>query len=199
MISARSRTDSKLSSSRLPLRYRVTGYVDVSPSLWASALLFATGVFAPFLTLHKFIVFENTVSIYRTVRILWQDGEAILFAVVLGFSVLVPVLKLGLEGIIWHFPISQARSLDRLDWWTKLLSRLSMAEIFVASILMSAVKFGAWATVEIHAGVYILLGSVLAGLWTSVRIRQALHEARSEGYGNARNHTSRNASAKACR
>jgi len=140
-------------------------------------VLLVAGVFAPFLTIRRLIFFENTASIYQMLRALWDGGKFLLFLVVLGFSIMVPTTKLILEGVAWYVPMSHS-DIDQLHQWIKRLSQLSMVEIFVAAIMAAVVKFGAWATVEIHAGVYILLGSVLAGLWASIRLKQCLHGAR---------------------
>ena len=148
---------------------RIAAPVDAQIALWASMLLFVPGLFAPFLTLEKFLIFENTVSLAQTVAILWQDGEAMLAGVVVVFSMLVPVAKLLTEAALCYVALSES-SHHRLHHAAQLLSRVSMVEIFVAAILVAAIKIDALATMQVHAGLYFLLGSVLAGLWVSVRV-----------------------------
>lgn len=146
--------------------------LDISASLWSSMILFVAGVFTPFMTLEKFMLFENTVSIYSSLIVLWGDGEFSLFLVVLVFSVLIPTAKILLEATVWYLESISPRLLHRLHRAIDMLSKLSMAEIYVAAIIVAAVKFGVFAQVYVHAGVYLLMGSVITSIWTSFRIHQ---------------------------
>jgi len=158
-----------------PLCDHYTDHWDISVSLWLSMVLFVAGVFMPFMTLEKFLVFENTVSIYRTLTVLWGDGDIPLFLVVLVFSVLIPTAKIFSEATVWYADHIPRSILPQLHHGIDLLTKLSMAEIFVAAIIVAAVKFGVFAQVHVHVGVYLLLGSVVTSIWTSIRIHSLPH------------------------
>lgn len=144
--------------------------VDAQVALWVSMVLFVPGLFAPFMTLERFLMFENSLSIARTISLLWSEGKFVLWAVVLLFSVLVPVAKLILEAFFCFCPnFARIHSLQ-LRWLLTSLAQFSMAEIFVAAIIITAMKIDVIAEAHLHVGIYLLLGSVLAGLWVSWRL-----------------------------
>ena len=58
-------------------------------------VLFVAGVIAPMMTISKFVVVTNTFSVLSGVTELFRNGNYILFLVVAGFSVVLPLLKIG--------------------------------------------------------------------------------------------------------
>jgi len=56
--------------------------------------LLGLGVSAPILTLEKFYIFGNTVSLWSALRQLIAEGEWGLFVLIGGFSVVFPIEKL---------------------------------------------------------------------------------------------------------
>jgi len=146
--------------------------LDAEVALWFSMVLFVPGLFAPFMTLERFGLIEDTVSLARTLQLLWGNGKVLLWGVVFLFSVAVPVLKLGLEAVSCYWPDVFRDKGHLPHQLIQFLSQFSMGEIFVTAILVTTMKMDLLANVQLHAGVYFLLGSVLAGLWASWRLSE---------------------------
>ena len=132
---------------------------------------FFIGVFAPFLTLKKFFIFNNTVSLYSTIFQLFKEDEIFLFTIITLFSVLFPLIKLVV--ILFSLCFLSAKKghfllipLERLGKW-------SMLDVFVVAIFVVSIKLGNMASVNIHYGVYAFALSVILTkfiLWHCGRI-----------------------------
>lgn len=154
---------------------------DVPIALWVSTFLLVGGIFAPVLSVQKVLIFgfslsETTVSIADILRVLWRDENFTLWGVVLMFSVAIPVTKVTLESALWYVALPKEHATPRLARAAEILSKLSMAEIFAAAILVATLKLDAWVVAELEVGLYFLLASTLAGLWASLRISRALED-----------------------
>lgn len=146
-------------------------------------VLFIVGLFAPFLSVKRFIYFSNTVSLYDTLLTLFSVGEYMLLGVVLLFSALLPACKIFIEGFLWHVSWPLAR-LQKLYNWLVVLTKMSMIEMFVVAIFVAAFKFEVLVRVELQVGVYCMLASVLASMWVSLQLH-AILRAPSEENSNS--------------
>jgi paraquat-inducible protein A len=123
----------------------------------ASLALLVAGAVAPLLTTERFYFFSNTFSLGSGLRQLAAEREFLVLSVVFLFSLCVPV---GKGIVIWLAASGQNvhRSLlvlaDRFGKW-------SMLEVFVAALLITALKLGPVVDVTLHYGAYLLAGSVL--------------------------------------
>lgn len=125
--------------------------------VFASALLLF-GLFAPLLTLERFLIFANRVSLYGGLGDLWVQGEWFLFILIGGFSVLFPLLKLlllaaavNLPGDRHHGPLH----------WLEAVGRWSMLDVFVVALLVVSVKLRGLAAVQVEIGAYAFAAAVL--------------------------------------
>ena len=123
----------------------------------ASLALLLAGAVAPLLTTERFYFFSNTFSLASGLRQLASEREFLVLTVIFVFSLCVPV---GKGIVIWLAASGQAvsRSLlvlaDRFGKW-------SMLEVFVAALLITALKLGPVVDVTLHYGAYLLAASVL--------------------------------------
>ncbi|MBU0499895.1 MAG: paraquat-inducible protein A [Gammaproteobacteria bacterium] len=138
---------------RFPLQARV-----LNPLLLAAGGLLAVGVFAPLMTLEKFLIFTNEVSLYSGLRDLWVDREWFLFILIGLFSILFPLLKLlllaaavNLPGDRHHGPLH----------WLEAIGKWSMLDVFVVALLVVSVKLRGMASVQVQYGSYAFAVAVL--------------------------------------
>jgi paraquat-inducible protein A len=123
----------------------------------ASLVLLVAGAVAPLLTTERFYFFSNTFSLASGLRQLAFEREFLILTVIVLFSLCVPV---GKGIVIWLAASGRAvsRSLlvlaDRFGKW-------SMLEVFVAALLITALKLGPVVDVTLHYGAYLLAFSVL--------------------------------------
>lgn len=133
------------------------------PVLIASAgLLFLLGVFFPFFHVTKFWVFQDAVSVVGGIGTLFHEGEYFLFAVLTLFTLVFPIMKLGLLGVIWAEREQDLERVRRLHRWVERVGRWSMLDVFVVAILIVVMKSAAVAEMHIGVGLYLFTLSVVA-------------------------------------
>jgi paraquat-inducible protein A len=101
---------------------------------------------------------------------LLREGKIFLFILITAFSIVLPLLKLGLlYRLVSHSPASATR-LQRYLHWMHAYGKWSMLDVFVVAVLVVAVKLGAIASVQMHYGLYAFAGSVLLTMLLTARI-----------------------------
>jgi paraquat-inducible protein A len=138
-----------------------------------SFVLFLIGIFAPVLTFKKFFIFSSQVSIITGLFQLLSEGYPILFALIFGFSILLPLFKLlfliGLVNGLFPHPDRHKKVLH----WISQYGKWSMMDVFVAALLIVTVRLGAMADVTVHFGLYAFAASViLTMITTSIIIKR---------------------------
>lgn len=140
-------------------------WLDVA--LVAAIVLYGAGLFGPLFTVEKLLIFSNTVSIASSLLQLAVQGYGFLFTLVLVFSVLLPMAKLGiLASVRWRrfdVPLAALRWMERLAKW-------SMLDVFVVALLVISIKLDFVAEVRIHYGLYAFAGSVLLTMAIAARL-----------------------------
>lgn len=129
--------------------------------LLLSAILLLFGIFAPMMTLTKFVWIENSFSLFAGTLQLYIDGQYLLFLILLIFSIVLPIAKLVLLFIFWHAESSSCQQLQYFMNWIAHYGKWSMLDVFVVALLLVIVKLGVLATVQVHYGIYMY---ALAGL-----------------------------------
>lgn len=139
--------------------------------LVAATLTLAWGLFLPLLYVEKWF-WDSQYSVVSGIAGLWEDGELLLAFVLLCFSVVFPIAKLGVLWRLWFRPVPREqheRWLARLE----MLGRWSMLDVFAVAILVVAAKLGVLASVEPRAGVYVFGAAVLLSMAATSAVRRA--------------------------
>lgn len=126
-----------------------------------ATIAFIVGVTAPILTLKKLIFVKNTFSVLSGITALYSQGEYLLFILLIGFSLILPITKIGLLVTAWNARNSVKSEHERYLRWLSGLGKWSMLDVFVVAILVASVKLGALATIEIHYGLYAFATAVV--------------------------------------
>ena len=126
-----------------------------------STVLLLVGIFAPMMTLSKFIWVENEFSLFAGTLQLFVDGQYLLFIILLAFSIVLPVAKIILLFRFWYADSSSCQQLQHFMNWISHYGKWSMLDVFVVALLLVIVKLGVLATVQVHYGIYMY---ALAGL-----------------------------------
>ncbi len=143
--------------------------------LWTSLLLLILGLFAPIMTLSKFLFLKNEVSIYTGLIGLFDDGHYGLFFIILIFSVCFPLAKIFTLAMVWYGNFLAEGKRKTLLRWIETLGRWSMLDVFVVALLVVTIKLGILADVEVHAGIYFFAASVLASMAASLLMNRLIH------------------------
>jgi paraquat-inducible protein A len=139
--------------------------------LLAGGLLVA-GWLLPIMTVERFFFLSEEVSILQAAYELLDSGHFGLFAVVVGFSVVFPAVKLLAALYLWQTPgIGTART-QRTLLWIDRFGKWSMLDVFVAALVVVAVEISLIAEVEVHAGIYVFAIAVILSM---IAVRRLLH------------------------
>ncbi|MCB1801835.1 MAG: paraquat-inducible protein A [Gammaproteobacteria bacterium] len=138
----------------------------VNIALLGSLGLLFYGLQAPILTLEKFYIFSNTVSLLSALQQLAREAEWGLFALVGLFSVVFPILKSVLLLLVWNFDPSYGERHRRHLRWLATYGKWSMLDVFVVALVVS-VKLGALAQARVEIGIYAFAASVVLTMLTS--------------------------------
>ena len=128
--------------------------------LVAGALL-AAGLVTPILSLEKFYVLSNTVSLWSALTQLAAEGDWGLVALVGSFSLLFPILKIAMLLLIWNLEDAHSRRHHRHLRWLESYSKWSMLDVFVVALLVVSVKLGAVLEARVEPGIYYFAASVV--------------------------------------
>ena len=115
-------------------------------ALGLTTLAFIAGIFLPLITISKFLVINDSLSIVSGVIELLRSGHPFLFLLILLFSILLPALKIG---ILFALLANQGNHKTRryLEWMHE-YGRWAMLDVMVVALLIVTVKLGVIASVE---------------------------------------------------
>jgi paraquat-inducible protein A len=128
------------------------------------------GLFAPIITLQKYILIENTFSVFSGAMQLLKEGQFFLFIIIVGFSIVIPVLKISVLYKLLSPTSQSSQALDKYLHWMHLYGKWSMLDVFIVAVLVVAVKLGAIASVEMRYGLYAFAAAIILTMYVTARI-----------------------------
>ena len=144
-----------------PIDMPVTAAKRMRWLLILAAGLFLLGICLPMITISKFILVTNSFSVISGVLELLGNGQVLLFAVVAGFSIVLPILKIGVLFKLLSAGSFQTPNMKRYLHLMHEYGRWAMLDVMVVAVLIVTVKLDAIASIEVHGGLYVFGASVL--------------------------------------
>ena len=138
--------------------------------LYIATLLLAVGLVSPIMTIEKFFILRNTFSVLSGVVELLKSGQLLLSAIIFGFSIVIPILKML---VLFRLTNSARRHCDDTHRYLKLMhdyGRWSMLDVFVVALLIVIVKLGPIANVQVHFGLFAFCSAMLVTSYVTSRI-----------------------------
>lgn len=132
--------------------------------------LLISGLVMPVLTLEKFYLFSNTVSLWSALLQLLAEREWGLALLVGGFSLVFPVIKLIWLFALFNLENAGSAKHKRHLHWLAVFARWSMLDVFVVALLVVSVKLGALAQAHVELGIYAFAASVILTMLLSAWI-----------------------------
>jgi len=129
--------------------------------LLVSLMLLFWGLTLPILSVTKFWLFGDTVSIISAIQSLYAAGEVFLATVLLVFSILFPVAKNLSMLAVFIKGARVGRFSRRLMRITAVLGKWSMLDVFIVAILVASVKLGILAHASVLSALYFFAASVI--------------------------------------
>ena len=139
-----------------------------------ASLLLAVGLTTPMLTISQFILIKTSFSVISGVYELFKNGNLLLFFVVAGFSIVLPILKLW---VLFRLLGDNAADNPAMTRYLHLMhdyGRWSMLDVLVVAVLVVAVKLGTIASIEIHYGLSVFGAAVLLIMFITHRMVKLL-------------------------
>ena len=151
--------------ARLFTRYGARGWWI--PVLLTIALVFnVLALTIPFLELSMLLEPVMIYDLPRSVWLMWQQGLYLISILILGFSIIFPLLKIAGMFTAWFIPRS-FRKQERILGLVKNLGKWSFMDILVVSLLL-AMTNDQWAiSATPRIGVYFFILSIIISMTTS--------------------------------
>ena len=143
--------------------------------LLAAAAALLAGWLLPVMTVRTLLVFYDEVSILTGAFRLLESGDIALFAIIVLFTVVLPVGKLTVAWLAWAWLRVDDARVRRLLGWIETIGRWSMLDVFVAAMLVVVIKLSLISDVEIHAGLYVFIAAVVLSMVAVRRIATLAH------------------------
>ncbi len=138
--------------------------------------------FLPMMTVYHLRFVAETFSIADSIGELLREDEIGLFLLILVFTVLFPVAKLVLAGLLWYRADLDAAGVPRWLAWIDGFGKWSMLDVFVVALVVVAIKISWLADVAVHPGVYVYASAVVLSMVAERRVASLAH-ARIAGKG----------------
>ena len=137
--------------------------------LAAAAVCLALGVSLPALSVDQLLLFDVRMSILSGLGILLAEGEWALAAVVVVFSLLLPAAKIIATGWLWYRATLGTAGFKRQIRLVELAGKWSMLDVFVAALVVMAVKVSVVSDVAVHPGIYFFAAAVVLSMIAAQR------------------------------
>ena len=137
-------------------------------------ICFVVGLVSPIITTTKFYFIESTFSVLSGTIQLLKEQQFFLFIIIAGFSVVIPLIKIGVlfKLLDMHGSRFEKESaiLNKYLHWMHLYGKWSMLDVFVVAVLVVAVKLGAIASVDMRYGLYFFAAAVLLTMILTAKV-----------------------------
>ena len=138
--------------------FKTSSYLNNPRFLWwlltLTVLLFVFGLFLPMMTISKLVFIRDSFSIVSGLYDLLIDGQIIIFLLVAGFSVFLPILKIGTLYILLSSKTAKNNHKKILHYMHE-FGRWAMLDVMIVSLLVVTVKLGVIASIQVHPGLYV--------------------------------------------
>jgi paraquat-inducible protein A len=137
----------------------------LGPAMALALGLLVVAWFLPTMTVERVPwIWRTKFSIWRVVGGLYADREYFIFAVIVLFSMVFPVVKLVAGLFVWARVDALSTGARRAVGFVGTLGKWSMVDVFVVALLVAAIQVSIITNVEVHAGIYVFTASVLASI-----------------------------------
>ena len=141
-----------------------------------ASLLLAFGIVTPMMTISKFVVVTNTFSVFSGITELFDKGQYILFIVLSGFSIIIPIIKITILFVLVNQRTAPTNKVKKYLHLMHDYGRWAMLDVLVVAVLIVTVKLGAIASIQVHSGLYIFGAAVLLIMTITHRVVTLLQE-----------------------
>lgn len=132
--------------------------------LLASAGLLLLGWVLPVMTIKTLFIFDDQVSILGACFRLLEEGEVLLFLIIMVFTIIFPAAKLALAFDTWLRLHRPGAKLGQAIGWIETLGKWSMLDVFVVALVVVVIKLSYVSDVTVHLGLYVFALAVVLSM-----------------------------------
>ncbi|MCX7303790.1 MAG: paraquat-inducible protein A [Hyphomicrobiales bacterium] len=126
--------------------------------LFASGLSLGLGLVLPLMQVERLYFLTDEPSLLAIISGLWSEGEVLLATIVASFSVIFPVIKLGLLNVAAYAGTEAA---GRIPAWLRSLSNWSMLDVMLVALVIFAAKTSGLAAATTQPGLWFFAASTV--------------------------------------
>jgi paraquat-inducible protein A len=146
--------------------------------MFAAALLYVPANLLPIMTIYEFGGFVTPKTIINGMVTFWQQGAYPIAIVIFVASILIPFLKI--VALTWLCLAATGKvhpspaMLGKVYWFTELLGRWSMIDIFVVGILVATIQLGNYTSITPGLGAIAFAGVVVLTMFAAMSFEPRL-------------------------
>lgn len=122
-----------------------------------------TAMVVPFLEIEIFLKGKDTYSLPHSVQLMWESGLYVIAALIVGFSILFPFVKLGLLAGIW-FVMRRDEPRRKLLERIEPLGKWSFLDIFIVCIILILTNQQVFISATPIIGVYFFVTAIVLSM-----------------------------------
>jgi paraquat-inducible protein A len=130
-------------------------------ALTAAAACLAAGITWPIMRASRFVMFTRPFSILDGVQTLLSDGDWPIATIIVAFSIVFPVLKIGVLAVLWVRLRRGAPAPSRLIAVVESFGKWSMLDVFVVALVIFALKAGSFTDAATAPALYPFVAAIL--------------------------------------
>lgn len=153
--------------------------VTLNVLIVAAGALFWLGITEPIVQLTQFYMFSDAHSLSSAVKALYLDNELFLAAVVLVFSILLPLMKLAYLFILAALSTEQLRAQEGLIDRLESIGKWSMHDVLILALTIVYLKSTGLSDATSQPGAWYFAGSVMLIMLSYGWIKQTAQLPRS--------------------
>lgn len=135
--------------------------------LAAAAVCLGMGVSWPILRASRFVVFSRPFSLLDGVWALLAGGDWLLATIIVAFSIVFPLLKIGALAILWIHLRRGARPSRYLIAAVENFGKWSMLDVFIVALIVFTLKEGSFTNVSTAPALYLFIAAFLLTAYSS--------------------------------
>lgn len=143
----------------------------LSIGLIASFALLLIAYVTPLMTVRKAYLFSETFSLLDTLISLLTEQEWGLSVILILFSFLFPIAKIGLAIVIWFILDRRGKILPKILFLIERAGKWSMLDVLIVALIIVGLKASFITDVAVHPGIYLFAGSLILSMVITARIR----------------------------
>jgi len=144
--------------------------------LIASFGLLLIAYVTPLMTVRKAYLFSETFSLFDTLISLLTEQEWGLSLILILFSFIFPIVKIGLAIVTWFTLDRRGKVLPKILFLIERAGKWSMLDVLIVALIIVGLKASFITDVAVHPGIYLFAGSLILSMMITARMNALVRQ-----------------------